>query len=126
VTCAFSPMTITPGSSASSSTLTLTAAASAPAGGYFVPGMTAWLPFSGVGMLGMVFAVRQRTLSGARRKWQRGIWIATLGVLILGVLFTVGCGSSSSKTSSINNVTVMVTGTSGAISHTTPVALTIQ
>jgi hypothetical protein len=126
VTCAFSPMTITPGSSASSSTLTLTAAATAPAGGYFIPGMGAWLSFSGVGMFGMVFAVRQRTLGATRRKWQRGIWIATLGVLILGVLFTVGCGSSSSKTSSTNNVTVMVTGTSGAISHTTPVTLTIQ
>jgi uncharacterized protein (TIGR03118 family) len=126
VTCAFSPMTITPGSSTSSSTLTLTAAASAPAGGYFAPGMAAWLSFSGAGMFGMVFAVRKRTLTGTKRKWQRGVWIATLGVLILGVLFTIGCGSSNSKTPSMNNVTVMVTGTSGALSHTTPVALTIQ
>jgi uncharacterized protein (TIGR03118 family) len=125
VTCAFSPTTITPGSSTSSSTLTLTAAASAPSGGYFAPGMAAWLSFSGAGMFGMVFAVRKRTLTGARRKWQRGVWIGILGVLVVGVLFTVGCGSSSSKTS-MNNVTIMVTGTSGAISHTTPVTLTIQ
>jgi hypothetical protein len=88
--------------------------------------MAAWLSFSGAGMFGMVFAVRKRTLTGTKRKWQRGVWIATLGVLILGVLFTIGCGSSNSKTPSMNNVTVMVTGTSGALSHTTPVALTIQ
>jgi uncharacterized protein (TIGR03118 family) len=125
VTCAFSPMTITPGSSASSSTLTLTAAATAPAGGYFRPAMGAWLPFSGVGMLGMVFAVRRRTITGTRHKSQCGVWIAILGLLLVGVLFTVGCGSSSSKTS-MNNVMVMVTGTSGAISHTTPVTLAIQ
>jgi uncharacterized protein (TIGR03118 family) len=125
VTCAFSPMTITPGSSTSSSTLTLAAAATAPAGGYFVPAMGAWLSSSGVGLFGMVFAVRRRTLNGTRRKWQRGAWIAILGVLVAGVLFTVGCGSSSSKTS-MNNVTVMVTGTSGALSHTTPVTLAIK
>jgi uncharacterized protein (TIGR03118 family) len=127
VTCAFSPVTIAPGSSASSSSLTLTAAAVAPTGGYVMPGIGAvWLSFSAIGLFGMVFAVRPRRLGSTRRKWQAGIWTGILGLLIVGVLFTVGCGSSSSKPSAANNVSVMVTGTSGAISHTTPVTLTIQ
>jgi hypothetical protein len=49
-------------------------------------------------------------------------------VLVLWVLFTVGCGGGSSTPNrqQASTVTVMVTGASGSISHSTPVTLTIQ
>jgi len=122
VTCAFSPTTITPGSSVSTSTLTLTAARVPPPGGYVVSGIMGWLPLSGLGVFGMVFAVRRRDRKPMPKAWKHGIWASALGLLVLGVLFTVGCGSSRKP----QTVTVMVTGTSGAVSHTTPVALTIR
>jgi uncharacterized protein (TIGR03118 family) len=122
VTCAFSPTTITPGSSVSTSTLTLTAARVPPPGGYVVSGIMGWLPLSGLGVFGMVFAVRRRDRKPMPKAWKHGIWASALGLLVLGVLFTVGCGSSRKP----QTVTVMVTGTSGATSHTTPVALTIR
>lgn len=50
------------------------------------------------------------------RLWACGFWL----------WFTVGCGSPKSKTSTMNNVTVMMTKTCGAISHATPVTLTIR
>ena len=123
VTCTFSPTTITPGSSVSTSTLTLTAASVPPPGGYVVSGIMSWLPLSGLGVFGMVFAVRGRDRRLMPKAWKHGIWASALGLLVLGVLFTVGCGSSSRKP---QTVTVMVTGTSGATSHTTPVTLTIH
>jgi hypothetical protein len=47
--------------------------------------------------------------------------------VLLGSLATLGCGGSSSKqTMSTSQATVMVTGTSGAISHTAPVTITIN
>jgi hypothetical protein len=44
-------------------------------------------------------------------------------------MFTLGCGggSSSSKAQTPGSqATIMVTGTSGALSHTTPVTITIN
>ena len=86
-----------------------------------------FLQFSGVGLFGLVFAVRRRDHKPIAMTQKPGIWVGMLGLLLLGVLFTVGCGGgSSSTTPAAKAVTVMVTGTSGAISHTTPVTLTIN
>ena len=71
--------------------------------------------------------------TGTRRKrtaqtLRRGLGAGILGLLILGTLFAVGCGGySNSKTMPVaNTVTVMVTGTSGSLSHSTPFTLTIN
>lgn len=125
VTCSFSPATITPGSSVSTSNLTLTAASVAPPGGYGGRIMMGWLPFSGLGLFGMAFAARRSDRKPISTLRKRAIWIGVLGALLVGVLFTIGCGSSSKKSAN-NTVSVMVTGTSGAISHTTPITLTIN
>jgi uncharacterized protein (TIGR03118 family) len=125
VTCTFSPTTITPGATVSTSNLTLTAASVAPPTGYVVSGMMSWLPFSGLGLFRIVFAARRRDCKPMPKAWKHGISASALALLVLGVLFTVGCGSSSRRPAT-NTVTVMVTGTSGAISHTTPVTLTIH
>ena len=125
VTCAFSPTTIAPGSSAASSTLMLTTSPMAPPGGYTIAGVTGWLPFSGLAPLGMVFAFRKRKYQAMTKSWKVVLWSGIVCVLALGLLFMAGCGSSSNSSAG-STVTVMVTGTSGAISHSTPVALTIH
>ena len=125
VTCSLSPATITPGSSTASSNLTLTVAATPPAGGY---GATmGWLSVSGVGVFGMVAAIRRdrsQLLKISTRSW----WIAGLGAVTLYMLFTVGCGGSSSSFNhqNTNNVTVTLMGTSGSIHHAVPITLTIR
>lgn len=129
VTCSLSPTMITPGSSTASSTLTASAAAMAPPGGYAISGMgIAWLPLSGLGLFGMCFAIRHDNRKPIAKAWKRGLWFGGLGLLTLCVLFTLGCGggSSSGHQTNGNSVTMMVTGTSGAISHSIPVTLTIN
>jgi hypothetical protein len=119
LTCAFNPTTISPGSSAASSTLTVTAAAAPPpVTGYGLIGV-GFLP--GLGLFGTALARKVKRLS-------RGVfWTSALGLLLLVSMFTLGCGgSSNSPKAQMAQVSVMVTGTSGALSHTAPVAVTIN
>ena len=120
VSCSFSPTTISPGSSTSSSTLTVSAAAAAPpVTGYSLIG-AGFLP--GLGLFGSAFAFRKRLTRGV-------FWTSALGLLLAVSLFTLGCGGSSSSSKaqmSASQVTLMVTGTSGTLSHTAPVTVTIN
>jgi uncharacterized protein (TIGR03118 family) len=124
LSCAFTPTTISPGSSESSSTLTISAAATPPpVTGYSLSGMAMLLP--GLGLFGTVFA------TGKRKPLSRKsiLWTSALGLLLVVSAFTLGCGggnSSMTQTPSNSQVTLMVTGTSGAITHTTPVTVTIN
>jgi hypothetical protein len=124
LTCAFNPSTISPGSSASSSTLTIAAAATPPSGGgYIVPGMMALLP--GLGLFGTVLTTRKR--KPLTRKSIR--WVSLLGLLLVVSLFALGCGGSNSNkqtTPAGQQVTVMVTGTSGALSQSAAVTVTVN
>jgi uncharacterized protein (TIGR03118 family) len=122
ITCTLSPSTITPGSSTAKSTVMFSAASTAPTGGYGGMAM-GWMSLSGVAF-GLVFVPRKRSA----KIWKRGLWISSLGVLAV-CLFTLGCGGNSSSPShqqAANTVTVMVTGTSGSISHSSAVTLTVQ
>ena len=121
LTCAFNPATISPGSSAASSTLTISAASTPPrCGGYSVLGM-ALLP--GLGLFGTVLTTRKR--KPLTRK--SILWMSLLGLLLLVSLFALGCGSSSNKANTpASQVNMMVTGTSGSLSHSTPVTITIN
>jgi len=126
LTCAFSPTTISPGSSASSSTLTISAASTPPpVTGYGLSGMAAAL-LPGLGLFGTVLTTRKRK----PLKGKSILFMSVLGSLLVISLFTLGCGGGSSSkpaaTPTTSQVTLMVTGTSGAISHTTPVTVTIN
>jgi hypothetical protein len=120
VTCVFSPTTISPGSSASSSTLTISATSTPPATGYSLSGVATLLP--GLGLFGTVLATRKR--KPLTRK--SILWTSVLGVLLLVSMFALGCGSSSKGQTPASQVTLMVTGTSGSLSHSTPVTITIN
>jgi uncharacterized protein (TIGR03118 family) len=124
LTCAFNPSTISPGSSASASTLTISAAATPPpgGGGYSVSGMAALLP--GLGLFGTLLTTRKR--KPLTRKSILGM--SVLGCLLLVSLFTLGCGGSSSNNQPppASQITVMVTGTSGSLSQSAAITVTVN
>jgi uncharacterized protein (TIGR03118 family) len=120
LTCAFSPSTISPGSS-SSSTLTISAASTPPLQGYgSYPAIAALLP--GLGLFGSLLTTRRKKLFTRNRLMGMSI----LSLIILSSLFTFGCGSSSSKTPVASQTTVMVMGTSGALSQTAAVTVSVN
>jgi hypothetical protein len=119
LTCSLSPSTISPGSSASSSTLTVSAASTPPVGGY--PAVAFLLPSFGV--FGTILTTRKKM--SLSRKYFAGLSVGSL--LLLTTLFALGCGSNNSKsTPAVSQTTVTVTGTSGALSHSVPVNVTVN
>jgi uncharacterized protein (TIGR03118 family) len=119
LTCALSPTTISPGSSASSSTLTISVAATPPSGGY---GPNAALLLPGLGLLGTLLIAPKRKLIAGKSI----LGMSVLGSLLFLSLFALGCGSNSNNKTQVSQANVMVTGTSGSISHTSAVAITIN
>jgi uncharacterized protein (TIGR03118 family) len=118
LTCAFNPSTISAGTS-TPATLTVSAAAAPPTNGY---GMAALLP--GLGLFGTLLTRKRKPLGRTSI-----LWMSVLGLLLPISLFTLGCGSSSSSAkgqTSASQVTLTVTGTSGALSHSTPLTVNIN
>jgi len=123
LSCAFSPTTISPGSSASSSTLTVSATSTPPPIGYSVPAMAALLP--GLGLFGTVLATRKRNPLARKNI----LFTSILGLLLLISLFALGCGSSSNNkptTPASQVVNMTITGTSGSITQSSVVAITVN
>jgi hypothetical protein len=127
LTCAFTPSTITAGAPAATLTISATTTPPAGGGGYNVPGMATVL-FSGLGFFGTVVTSRKRKLRA--RKSIR--WMSVLGLLLVVSLFAVGCGSNGSKASTTppastaQQVTLMVTGTSGSLTQSAAVTVTVN
>jgi uncharacterized protein (TIGR03118 family) len=120
LTCSFNPTTISPGATSS---LTISAAATAPTGGgYNMPGMMALMP--GLGLFGTLLTTGKR--KPLTRKSILGM--SVLGLLLFISLFALGCGSNNNNqtTPSSQQVTVMVTGTSGALSQSAAVTVTVN
>jgi len=123
LTCSLSPSTISPGSSAASSTLTISAASTPPPTGYNLPGMMALMP--GLGLFGTLITTRKRK-SFTRKNI---VGMSLLSLVLLVSLFALGCGGSNSNkpiTPASGQATVMVTGTSGSLSHSSAVTVTIN
>jgi hypothetical protein len=124
LSCALSSSTISPGSSVASSTLTISAVSTPPPTGYILPGMAALLP--GLGLFGTFLTTRKRKPL-TRKRIQ---WVSLLGLLLVISLFALGCGGSnnSSKpaTPASQQATVMVTGTSGSLSHSSAITVTVN
>jgi hypothetical protein len=117
VTCTLNPATVTPGPGAVTSMLT--AMTSTSVQHYGRPRVMGTL-LAGVGLFGCFFA-------GAR-KARRGLYSLLLAgftsTLIAGsLLASTGCGGSQANR---GTASIVVTATSGALSHTTTINLTVQ
>jgi len=122
VSCAFNPTSITPGSGTSSSQLTIAVGSS------YVPPVN-YVKFAsvlGLGLFVMVWGKSkgQDATGKARKAWLLGWFVLLAGIL----LAAVGCGSSSSSGGHRPppGTQIMVVGTSGGVSHSFPLTLTVQ
>jgi uncharacterized protein (TIGR03118 family) len=122
VSCLFSPNAITPGGGAATSVLTLSVSQ-----GYTPIGAMFWLPFSGIGLFGLVFATPAADSKSKRNLLQRaGIAGAVLLVAVL-LLMAAGCGSGMTNHTATNGpANLLITGSSGSIQHSVQVALTVN
>jgi hypothetical protein len=104
--------------------LTISATATAPpgGGGYSVPGMAALLP--GLGLFGTLLTTRKR--KPLTRKSILGM--SVLGLVLLASLFTLACGGSKSNNqpAPTSQVTLTITGTSGSVSQSAAVTVTVN
>ena len=82
--------------------------------------MAALLP--GLGLFGTVLATRKRKALAPKSI----LWTSVLGLLLLASMFALGCGGGTKGQTPASQVTLMVTGTSGSLSHSAPVAITIN
>src|SRR5580704_8096035 len=136
-TCSFSPASVSPASGGTvTSTMTIMTS-SAPynpavkmaknsTGGIFA----AVLPIPALGFLGLLVAGKgkRRRLRGS--KWFRYITGSLALLIVVGFLLAAGgCGGGSTMAGNGTQrgmTTVMITGTSGSLSHSTSVTVTVQ
>ncbi len=125
--CSFAPSTVASGNVLTTVAVTIsTTASTAAAIEHRKIFYAAWLPFTGLGLLGIAFMI-----PGKRR---RALTMFTL--MVLGVsMFAAGCGGSSSNKSTSTPVyngtpkgtyTVTVTGTSSNVTQTTTFSLVVN
>src|SRR6201981_3298725 len=120
LTCSLSPTTSSPGSSASPSPLPISAAPPPPATGYSLPGIAALLP--GIGVFGTILTSRKRKSLTPKSLLSIGV----LGLLVLISLLSLGCSSNTKGQTPASQLTLMVTGTSGSLSHSAPVPIPVN
>jgi DNA-binding beta-propeller fold protein YncE len=118
-TCALSPTSVTPGANPATSTLTISAPAStivAPVlrRQFPAPPFAAWPMLA---MLGFTFVMRFK-------KNLRRCWAASSLLMLLLVLHSA-CGGGSVVKKPPVNYAVSITGTSGALVHTTQITVTV-
>lgn len=131
-TCKLSPSSATPGAKGSSITVTISTAGSSSSfassrGGHDPINYAAWIQFQNLGLAGLAF------IGG---KWRRKKWLASIGValILLLLLFAVGCAggtgiaqqTSGSKTTASGTYTILLSGTSGTLKHSTNLTLVVQ
>jgi hypothetical protein len=78
-------------------------------------------------MFGTLIATRKRKLLNGKSS----VGMSVLGLLLFVSLLTLGCGGNKSSTSNsqstpASQVSVMVTGTSGSLSHSSAVTVTVD
>ena len=125
-TCAVSPASVTGGTGTATLTVSTTAATTASLAPRMRGTMFAmWMPIGGLALLGAGF--------GSRKKKLWGLLLA--GLMFSGIIFLVACGGSSSSGGGggtghpgtpAGSYNVTVTGTSGSLTHTATVSVTVQ
>lgn len=118
VTCTLNPTTVTPGAGAATSTLTATTATLVHYGSLKVMGTL----LAGVGLFGC-FLVG----TGRSRRGPHSLLLAGFASTLIAASFlaSTGCGGGNSH-GNRGTATIVVTATSGALSHTSTINLTVQ
>jgi len=125
ITCAFNPATVTPAGAAVSTTLTATAAASGGGSPYFASKLMG-MAFTGLAVFGCFFFPAG---AGANRRRLFSLLLGAFATLLIAgtLLASTGCGGSSGgSTMNPGPASIVVTATSGALTHTTTITLTVQ
>jgi len=136
-TCGFSSASVTPASGGMTTAMMTISTSSLP---YSIPnkmvvipggGISAMLlPISSLGFLGLFLAASYRRGHFAGNRWIFNLAGSAALLLVAAWLFTAGgCGYSGGGAGTGTQrgmTTVMITGTSGSLSHSTSVSLTVQ
>ena len=117
-TCTFVPTTVAAGSAQTDVVVTVVTAASSAAAAHPRIVYAAWLPFMGMGVIGLLF-----TVPAKRRR-------APAGLLLIFLFGAIGlmpaCSGVSTPAPKNHTYTVTVTGTSGNVTHTTNFSLSVN
>jgi uncharacterized protein (TIGR03118 family) len=120
ITCTFTPSSVNATGTAVSTTMSLATASTGP---HYGP-MALWMGLSGTGLFGIVM------LGGETKKRKTAFSVLAGGILCLALagtmLSSVGCGGGSSSTVSRGTASVAVTASSGTVTHTTMVSVTVN
>ena len=131
-TCSFSPSSLTPQTGTNAvSTLTIS---TKPAG--YMPnvvhsiGFLLWTSFSALGLCALVLARKRRERVPLHSAILYNLATAVVLFVVLGAVMAIGgCGGYSGQTQTgtpAGTTTLMITATSGAITHSSTVTLTVQ
>jgi len=121
INCLFSPASITPGGGAASAALMLSVSQ-----GYTPVGAMIWLPFSGIGLFGLVFATPAENATARRKALHRAAIVGAVLLIAVLLLAAFGCGSGMTNHMTNGPTDLTVTGSSGSIKHSVQVALTVN
>jgi hypothetical protein len=125
-TATFSPVSITPGGNSATSILTVQTALSMSMNrpGGAPQGRIPWGPLSSSAFVaGSVFMTTRKNRARAAKGML--ILVALLSLMVSGMVACGGNAPASHKTQA-QNYSIMVTGASGSMQHTTSVSLTVQ
>jgi uncharacterized protein (TIGR03118 family) len=134
-TCSLSPMSVSPASGGTATSMLTISTSSNPyqmaSGQGNNPASTVFpmlLPIPAVGFLGLLIAGSGQKRRFHGRKWLQHLTGCLLLVIATGCLLGAsGCYKKKTGTGTQRGTTtVMITGTSGSITHSTPVTLSVQ